>query len=766
MAEAPHRRPNPARYLLVGAMLLFGWSATAPAQTIIQYPIPTTSSDPHGITTGSDGALWFTEYIGNKIGRITTTGIITEYPTPTSESQPNGITAGPDGALWFTERTSNKIGRITTTGTVTEYPISTAGSLPGGIATGADGALWFTEQGCPGCPPSPTPGKIGRIDTAGTITEYPITSSAGSPLTIAAGSDGALWFTEVTEGGDGIRIGRITTAGAITAEYSVSGANDITSGPDGALWFITNGPGAGGTVGRITTGGTITYFPLPICFECYPTGITTGPDAALWFTVPSGDQSVPDQVGRITTAGVVTEYALPSSGNLPGAITAGPDGATWFVEESGNNINIFATVVLTVAETGTGTGQVSSNPANISCSATSDQCSVPFITGTPVSLTASANPGSVFVGWSGAGCSENGACQVILNSDTTISANFTLTAPTFMLSVVSTGNGSGTVTSAPSGINCGSSCAASFANGTQVILNATAASGSTFVGWSGAGCAGVGSCTVGLTADTAVTANFVADGVIQANLAAAVLPLSRSIEVGATATAFATIINGGPGDASFCSIAPASSVPATFLFQSTDPMTNALTRTPNTLVNIANGSLATFVIAFTPTVAFAPVNIVFTFTCANANPAPNAPGINTLELSASSSPVPDIVALAASGDPGYVDLPGPTGTGDFAVATVNLGSGAQIAVSADTGAASLPVRLLVCPTDPTSGNCLETPAPSLTTTVAANATPTFGIFVTGSASVADMPGVNRVFVTFTDSNGVLRGETSVAVRTQ
>jgi hypothetical protein len=40
------------------------------------------------------------------------------------------------------------------------------------------------------------------------------------------------------------------------------------------------------------------------------------------------------------------------------------------------------------------------------------------------------------------------------------------------------------------------------------------------------------------------------------------------------------------------------------------------------------------------------------------------------------------------------------------------------------------------------------------------------VFVTGSAAVPDLPGVNRVFVTFTDAGGVLRGETSVAVRTQ
>jgi hypothetical protein len=54
----------------------------------------------------------------------------------------------------------------------------------------------------------------------------------------------------------------------------------------------------------------------------------------------------------------------------------------------------------------------------------------------------------------------------------------------------------------------------------------------------------------------------------------------------------------------------------------------------------------------------------------------------------------------------------------------------------------------------------------VTVDIPPNATPTFGVFVAGSAPVADMPGVNRVFVTFTDAGGVLRGETSVAVRTR
>ena len=69
---------------------------------ITEYPVPV-NSGPYGIVTGPDGALWFTEYFGNTIGRITTVGVVTEYAVSTADSEPTGITAGPDNALWFTE---------------------------------------------------------------------------------------------------------------------------------------------------------------------------------------------------------------------------------------------------------------------------------------------------------------------------------------------------------------------------------------------------------------------------------------------------------------------------------------------------------------------------------------------------------------------------------------------------------------------------------------------------------------------------------------
>jgi subtilase family serine protease len=249
-------------------------------------------------------------------------------------------------------------------------------------------------------------------------------------------------------------------------------------------------------------------------------------------------------------------------------------------------------------------------------------------------------------------------------------------------------------------------------------------------------------------------------------LVAAVLPASRSALVNSTVTAFATIINSGGSAASSCGIAPSGGLPFNFLYQTTNSASNAVTGSPNTPVGIAPGASQSYVMALTPTTVFNPTNLAFSFACANTSAAPIEIGLNTLLLSASTTPVPDIVALAASSDPGIVDIPGASGIGVFAVATVNLGAASAITATANTGSAVLPVTLTLCQTNPQTGVCLATAAASASATINANATPTFGIFVTGSGSVSFSPAVNRVFVQFADPTGAVRGETSVAVRTQ
>lgn len=110
-----------------------------------------------------------------------------------------------------------------------------------------------------------------------------------------------------------------------------------------------------------------------------------------------------------------------------------------------------------------------------------------------------------FRGWSGP-CSGTGTCTVTIDAAKTVTAAYEEVSRQ-SLSVVRNGNGQGTVTSTPPGINCGLICAGGFPDGSMVVLTATPASNSTFAGWSGP-CTGTAACTVTMSASQSVTATF------------------------------------------------------------------------------------------------------------------------------------------------------------------------------------------------------------------------------------------------------------------
>jgi hypothetical protein len=134
---------------------------------------------------------------------------------------------------------------------------------------------------------------------------------------------------------------------------------------------------------------------------------------------------------------------------------------------------------------GTGGGQVSSQPAGIDCGSV---CSAGFGGESAISLFATADPGSVFAGWSGdADCLDG---QLTPDADKSCIATFDVEEPPggdVTVSVSVTGTGNGTVVSLPEGIDCGSVCQATFPAFERVELMATAGPGSVFAGWSGSG---------------------------------------------------------------------------------------------------------------------------------------------------------------------------------------------------------------------------------------------------------------------------------------
>ena len=129
------------------------------------FPIPTPDSQPTGLVVGPQGVIWFTEKGRDQIGRFDPNGSVggqfSEFPL-TFGAQPDGITVDSvNNTIWFTEFVGNRIGKLeigsVIPGLITgieEFPIPTFNSGPTSLVVDSDGTVWFSET---------TAQKIGKL---------------------------------------------------------------------------------------------------------------------------------------------------------------------------------------------------------------------------------------------------------------------------------------------------------------------------------------------------------------------------------------------------------------------------------------------------------------------------------------------------------------------------------------------------------------------------------------------------------------------------
>jgi hypothetical protein len=275
----------------------------------------------------------------------------------------------------------------------------------------------------------------------------------------------------------------------------------------------------------------ITSFPLAVTLTGSGSGSVTSAPGGI--TCPSACSA---NFGSGTS---VTLTATPSSGSTFAGWSGACSGlSTCSVSMTAAKavtatFNLSSTLFpLTVTVAGTGTGAVTSAPVGITCPST---CTANFNGGTSVTLTATPSPGSTFAGWSGA-CSGAGTCSVSMTAAQSVTATFVPASFPLTVSLV----GTGSVSSAPAGITCPSTCSTNFSSGVLVTLTATPAAGFTFGGWSGV-CSGVATCAVTMTAAKAATANF------RATTATTLAVSASQVAVGATITLTAKVTSTSAG---------------------------------------------------------------------------------------------------------------------------------------------------------------------------------------------------------------------------
>ena len=383
----------------------------------------------------------------------------------------------------------------------------------------------------------------------------------GSGNIILAGMSDAVWGEPVQSYGD--------TPHAFAVKLNAGGTLQWHTFLGGTPWVTAHATGNGS--------GSINSHPEGISFN-YPENTSVsasfdhGTDVLLRATASTGST-----VAWTTCSGIVsgngTTQATCTFSNLDIEKTA----------EARFTLNQYT---LTVTKTGTGSGTVNARGCTLNWNGNTGTCTADH--GTSIILSATANTGSTFTGWSnGTGsassCTGTGNCIFTITQNSGVTATFTsnqytittsanpsaggsvtcspnpvnygssstcaitpstgyhvvdvkvdgvsqgvITSYTFTnvtsahtidatfalntytLTVTKSGTGSGTVTSDPSGISCGSDCSEAYNQGSAVTLTASPSSGTIFGGWGGdcSSCGTNATCQIIMNSDKTCSAVF------------------------------------------------------------------------------------------------------------------------------------------------------------------------------------------------------------------------------------------------------------------
>lgn len=197
-------------------------------------------SGPHGVTFNDNGDLWVSlEFAGLIVQIDTNTGRIIKQidvhmtlkdSTIAINPAPHAIEFAADGkTIWFTGKRTSSVGKIDSNGAVSHYPLLSLGAMPIYLLAAADGSMWGTLLAS---------NKILHVTNEGAVTEYTIPSYNSRPIAIVQAPDQqSVWFSQEASH----KVARIDMSGNIS-EYRVAKTQDnmllagLVFDNDGNLW--------------------------------------------------------------------------------------------------------------------------------------------------------------------------------------------------------------------------------------------------------------------------------------------------------------------------------------------------------------------------------------------------------------------------------------------------------------------------------------------------------------------------------------------------
>jgi virginiamycin B lyase len=267
-----------------GSILLLALSAAGFAAvgalkvSIREYQVPTPHARPHDPAVAPDGALWVTEQMANKLGRLDpASGKFKEYSLKTPDSGPHGLVADRHGNIWFAAIFAGYVGKLNpATGDITEYRSSNGAKIdPHTPVFDHNGILWFTNEDT---------NYIGRLDPAtGKMELKPVPTAHAVPYGIVVTRSGVPFFCEFGTN----KIGSIDPATMAIREYALPASaarpRRLALAPDGTIYYTDYGRGYLGHFDP-TSGKLLKEWPSPSGSESHPYGIAVARSGEVWYS--------------------------------------------------------------------------------------------------------------------------------------------------------------------------------------------------------------------------------------------------------------------------------------------------------------------------------------------------------------------------------------------------------------------------------------------------------------------------------------------------
>ena len=298
--------------------------------TIREWDVPTKGAHPHDPAVGQDGALWFTEQMQNKLGRVDPkTGVFKEYVLKIADSGPHGLVADATGNIWFTGNAKGYIGKLDPrSGAVTEYKMPDAKAEdPHTAVFDARGILWFTVQ---------VGNMVGRLDPqTGKIDLKKMPMADARPYGIAINSKGIPFFCEFGTN----KMAKIDPQTMAITEYKLpEGTRPRRMAIDAAdqVYFTDF---QGGNLGRLDPeSGAVKMWPTPGGARSAPYGIAITKDGLVWYSESGVKPNTLIQFDPKTER--FARATIPSGGGTVRNMAATADGRVYIACSGVNKVGV------------------------------------------------------------------------------------------------------------------------------------------------------------------------------------------------------------------------------------------------------------------------------------------------------------------------------------------------------------------------------------------------------------------------------------------